>query len=239
MNLSKEELELVKWVYNALSSIKEEATPIITDYKLARLSSELRELLVIGKLGQCWRSLGFDKQPSVVAIRLRTDDLDDQAFGLAAGGRINSPYTFGGIRIMPNSKPLTDTEAKDRHEKEKDDSAYCFPLNEYLDSCGLFLKGKRILRQQVIKYVANKKGGVHLDSTRKKEEEAYKLLDEAIEGRSFSFSAMHPVSQEVIDQKNAVYAELLSIAQNVTESPDVKKLIEKSEDVLKRIKIGC
>jgi hypothetical protein len=56
---------------------------------------------------------------------------------------------------------------------------YEFPLHEYKDSCSIFIRGKKIKRCHVIAYVANKKGGAHLDHSRRKDEEAYRLLDAA------------------------------------------------------------
>jgi hypothetical protein len=68
-----------------------------------------------------------------------------------------------------------------------------------------------VRRRDVIKYVANKLGRTHFDPSRKKDEQAFRILDAAM-------------NSSVIVDKRLVYFELLSIGQAVAQSSDADKL---------------
>lgn len=86
-------------------------------------------------------------------------------------------------------------------------------LRSYLNSCGLLVYGTRVKRRDVVAYVANKLGGAHFDPERtRKSEKAYVLIDG-------SFSTFR------IQEKNAIYFEILSIGQLVCASPDVATFV--------------
>jgi hypothetical protein len=73
----------------------------------------------------------------------------------------------------------------------------------------------KINREEVIKYITNKRGGAHFDSSRNistgDSEKKYSLLDN-----------IH-MSTSIAD-KNAVYYELLSIGQRLIASHDVERI---------------
>jgi hypothetical protein len=59
--------------------------------------------------------------------------------------------------------------------------------------------------------MANKRGGAHSDVSRKKDEEAYRLLDRVID------------TFPIADQRS-VFLELVAIGQAIAQSPDAKHL---------------
>lgn len=81
------------------------------------------------------------------------------------------------------------------------------------DPC-LFVAGLNATRRDVIKFVANKLGGVHLDHQRNPSKfREYNALDEA--RRTFQVADL-----------DAVYHELSSIGQQLVGAPNVLELLE-------------
>jgi hypothetical protein len=79
-----------------------------------------------------------------------------------------------------------------------------------------FDKQPIVRRHLVIKYVANKLGGIHLDPKRdlkKDEEVGFSLLDQIADTYQ-------------VAGKQAIYFELLSIGQSISASPDVDRFLE-------------
>jgi len=89
------------------------------------------------------------------------------------------------------------------------------------------IEGILINREEVIKYVSNKLGGAHYDSSRKPRassrgvslEEKYALLDSAR-------------NSTMLADKNAIYYELLSIGQRLVNSKDVQQVRKALRGVL-------
>ena len=103
----------------------------------------------------------------------------------------------------------------------------------------LAANGHEVTRAEAIKYVANKKGGVHFDTRRKEDEEAFKKMDEIrdlfIGGTprmKFGRPVMRNGRQVIEGNLRIAHAGVLSIAQDLVSSPDVKLLINKLQDWL-------
>ena len=200
-----------------------ESGPASTDHQLRRISVQLRSLLVEGSLQQCWRLLTMEpKQPIINAPRLRPNKMDKNAVALAGGGTIG-PVRFANISFRPGVA-LSADEVKQEYEEGKADMEFPFRLTDYLDSCSIFINGKSISRRQVIAYVANKKGGAHLDHTRKKDDDAYRCLDSAANLIRIGTSR-NPANGTIEGGRNAIYAELLSVGQHVSGSSDIQRLV--------------
>jgi hypothetical protein len=77
------------------------------------------------------------------------------------------------------------------------------------------MNGEIIVRRALIKYIANKLGGAHLDHKRgtNHEETLYRLLDDA---RSW-----------ILMDKPAVYFELLAVGQAVAKAGDIGHLLSR------------
>jgi hypothetical protein len=149
-----------------------------------------------------------------------------------AGGGAVGGLSIGNAKFMPG-RALSAEEVKALYEREKNDMAYNFSLSEYKDSCAVHMEGRKITRKQLVQYIANKKGGAHLDPQRKKDEEAYSALDKAIADPVIFGGQPAQNGQPELPGKNAVYLELLSIGQFLTQSPDTKRFIEAAGAYLK------
>lgn len=171
----------------------------VSNDDLRRGSAQLCHLLVEGNLLRAWRSMGFQNQPIIPAPRLESCLRDHAgiAIGVAGGGE------YEGVKAALAVVRKAKLEAPQPKEEEV---THPFKLTKFLTSCSLVINGKRIKREEIIKYVANKLGGAHYDERRL--EPAFAALDNA--GTAINFLG-----------KNAVYFELLSIGQLLANAPDI------------------
>jgi hypothetical protein len=213
--LQPKERELVELALEDLRHIARETSPDCDDHQLRRMSVQLRSLLVQEDyLVRSWKLLELQpKSPTIIAPRLRTDGFGPDDFAVAGGGDAGD-MAVANFRFRHGSAPLP----------ENSDHEHSFSLSDYKQSCAVYVRGQKVSRRQLVLYVAHKKGGSHLDHTRKKDEQAYSALDAAIEsGRWFGAS-----------KKNTVYLELLSIGQHLTSSPDIRRFMDEAPRVLDR-----
>lgn len=232
ISLQREDRELVETTLEDIRHIARETEPLCDDHQLRRVSVQLRRLLVDDAFVRSWKLLKLQpKSPTVVAPRLRADGLFSSDFAVAGGGDVGG-ISIGNAKFMPG-RALSSEEVKALYEREKNDMEFNFSLSEFKDSCAVYAAGQKITRQQLIQYIANKKGGAHLDHKRKKDEEAYVVLDKALEN-SMQFGGRPAQNGEpTVSGKNGIYLELLSIGQFLTNSPDTKRFIEAAEAYLK------
>jgi hypothetical protein len=231
INLQPHERELVELTLADLCHIAKETAPECDDHQLRRVSVQLRNLLIEDCFVRSWKLLQLQpKSPTVIAPRLRTDGLGPNDFAVAGGGDLGG-VSIAKFRYMPG-RALSAEEMKANYEREKKDFEYPFSVSEYKDSCAVYVGGQKISRKQLVQYVANKKGGAHLDNSRKKDEQAYSALDAALK-TSLVFGARHGADGKLdLPGKNAVYLELLSIGQYLTSSPDSKRFVESAQSLL-------
>ncbi|MEX2645454.1 MAG: hypothetical protein WD249_04250 [Gaiellaceae bacterium] len=132
-----------------------------------------------------------------------------------AGGAL-----FGGGEISPVLKGiggLNEEDARELHNLLDQDHTRSYGLSEYVESAAIFYKHTYIARRHVVKYIANKLGGAHLDVSRtRKEDGPYVLLDD-LQARAHLMG------------KPAAYYELLSIGQAIASSADAKVFITRVE----------
>jgi hypothetical protein len=224
ISLQKPERELVEVALEDLRHIAKETQPECDDHQLRRVSVQLRHLLIEDAFVRSWKLLQMQpKSPMVVAPRLRTDDLGPNDFAVAGGGDLGG-VSVGNAKVW--DRALSAEEVKAVYEREKNDMAYTFSLSEYKDSCAVYVMGRKISRKQLVQYIANKKGGAHLDHERKKDEEAYAALDNALASSLVFGGRPAQNNQPNLPGKNAVYLELLSIGQYLTNSPDTRRFME-------------
>lgn len=93
------------------------------------------------------------------------------------------------------------------------------PLAEFCATAAASIDGVRIPRSRLIAYVANKLGGNHYDIRRKSDEQHYKLLD-SVNG------LFYVGGSDDIPPLPQVHFEILSIAQAITGSSDIRRLRE-------------
>lgn len=215
---------VLRTVKEDLLFLKKEWFQDIEDPNIRRSSSILRMLLVEGNLLKAWRLSGFEKEPTVIApsLKLLMDGLPKRRIILlSAGGAAYKGMQIKGTEILDIT--LSDKKIKERYEKLKGGIERSFGLTDFMRS-GCLLITKRypqgieqeiISRQELIQYISNKLGGVHLDLSRdikKPREQKYLMLDWLF-------------NQIQIGGKNIIYFELLSIGQSLLKSPDIEQLM--------------
>lgn len=220
--------DLLKIVFEDLAYLSFEWNRDIDDVSLRRASVLLRSLLIEGKLLAVAKEIGLDIRVLTPAIlkAYTVDELKGMHYYQAGGAK------YKGITVQPLSvvkRAKTPEEIKADYEKEKElvERSYPVRLSEFIKLPSFVIRGVIINRAEVIKYVANKLGGAHYDSTRRISlsgtsgclEEKYVLLDNVRN------------STEVAD-KNAIYYELLSIGQHLVNSRDIQKLQKKLKNIL-------
>jgi hypothetical protein len=211
---------VVNIVYEDLKDLKKELSWDLSDDLLRKCSAVLRRLLVEGKYGQAWRILGLEKQPSIKAL-----NLEESIKGIPiaeidftqAGGAINK-----GMRVMAafkTKKMLTPLQIKEQGTRDPRSLIMGFWLSDFLKSPCIIIDGNSISRSDLIKYVANKLGGVHIDPRRdisKEKDKIYVILDQYR-------------SQVQLAGKNAIYYELLSIGQSLIDSENTTRFMGAAE----------
>jgi hypothetical protein len=216
-------IERIRVTVEDLAFLRDEWDQDVEDASLRRSSPILRRLLVDGDLQRAWRDLGLDKQPIVRApsleATLRRVPLKNVSFAQAGGG------IYRGLCVAPNieiSMYLPPEEAQRIFGSPDESPDRDFSLKRFLNGACVVVTGTSISRHTILKYVANKLGGVHLDPSRdpaKDEERKFSLLDDVR-------------SQYVTCDKPSIYFEYLSIGQALLKSPDIARLIGIGSNVL-------
>ncbi|MCB0218822.1 MAG: hypothetical protein KDH09_03950 [Chrysiogenetes bacterium] len=181
---------------------------ILSDDMLRRLSVPLRQLFIDDYFIRAWRTLSLEpKQPRIVGIFLQTEHLTPSTVAYAAGTKMHGIV----VGMMSITYGPSSGEDKPTPSPQFNDMEHEFTLSDYLRSTAIYYHGTCIQRRQIIQYIANKKGGAHLDHKRAEDDHAYKILDEGL--------------QTVILNRDSVFSLLLSIGQAISEAPDTKRLI--------------
>lgn len=197
------DLELVKTVVSDLRFIANTWGAQVDDDSLRRGSAQLRMLLVDGSLQRAWKSVGFDREPIIKGPHLEPFLRVNADIDLAIAGGGNYEGVQGAFAIFnKHSKPAIDPPNADLE--------YAFGLKRFGESCSIFVNGLRVSRRDVVKYVANKLGGTHLDFSRTEQKSA---ALQSMEARFKYFG------------KNGVYFELLSIGQLIAQSASVQRFL--------------
>ncbi len=96
-------------------------------------------------------------------------------------------------------------------------SERAFSLSEFLGSTAGIAKGQKVTRRDIIKYISNVKGGVHLGGS---QHEAEKTL----------IARLEKFERKIImHNSDGILIELVAIAQAVAGSNDAQKLISAIE----------
>lgn len=214
------DIELIKIVSEDLDYLSEEWTQDIDDASLRRTSPVLRSLLIENQLINVANMLG--EKINIMAPCISRYDIylnDPSIIFYQSGG---AKYEGTEIQFLRHrTGAMSPEERKANYEREKTSIGQNYPvkLSLFMKQISFIINGVKINREEVIKYIANKRGGAHFDSSRKIDrtgskgelEKKYTLLDN-----------IH-MSTSVAD-KNAVYYELLSIGQRLITSHDVIRI---------------
>ena len=202
--------DIVDGVVSDLRHLAEELHDKVDDHSLRRSSAIMRRLLVEGDLQRAWRTSGRAKQPDIETHEL------DRVLALVPQSRIVlasvGGATYNGMELasifevtgLPPNGALGALTPADLPRR-------AMPLDSYLAATTMIVGGLSISRRLLIKYVANKLGGVHFDPRRRpdKEQQPFERLD-------------HARDTYLLAGKNAVYFELLSIGQALTGSRAIR-----------------
>ena len=188
--------------------------PNIPDADIRRGSAILRRLLVEDAYGTAWRAAGFERQPSLIAVdfhcMLGTLPLQQVIAGLAGGARFRGMFFAGFINNRPPGVPdgFSQPLRADGYPCERP-----FTLSELLKSPSGAVDGRPFERQNVIKYIANVKGGVHLSAQQRNAE--VKLVER-----------MGKMERRlVVDGTEGLLFELVAIGQALGQSENAKTYI--------------
>jgi len=211
--------ELLKMVYEDLEYItKEWNQKDVSDANLRRSSNILRKLLIDGDIFKVARMLDI-KKLRVLSSGEEYPNLPGSIIHQSGGGK------FGGMRIKGftvYNRALLPKEIKSSYKESKKRKNKPIKLHEFIQRPSLIIQNIKINREEIIKYICNKLGGVHYDSKRREEsdlDKKYKILDEYNKSNNLA-------------GKNAVYFELLSIGQRLVNNKDIQKLKKKIKMVL-------
>lgn len=186
-------------------------------HALRREAVLLRRLLVDngGDLARLWRMEGRAGQPHIQGGW----DLRDLphwrglALGTADQVLLSPGVQMGGIMLW--REDAMDDEIRVALEQPPGDGIA--PLRQYVEGVCIVVQEKPIRRLDLITYVTNNRGGAHFDRKGKagdpRRRAAHDLLDRM---RRENFA---------IDQQEAAFGQLISIARNVVRSPDVLGLL--------------
>jgi hypothetical protein len=206
--------DLLEVVVSDLVFLREEWDEEVDDHSLRRSSTILRRLLVDNELQRAWKAVGFEKEPLIEASTLQklieTAPLDKIAFAAAGGAKYKGVELRGAIM---RNYAMTQEEIQKEYAHGVPSAS--LGLRAFIEAPSVIIKGKKIPRRVVIKYVSNKLGGAHHDAKRGKTEE------------ELIFSLLDGAQQIRLLNKPAIYFELLSAGQALVGSADINKLIAK------------
>ncbi|MGZ5081603.1 MAG: hypothetical protein ACXWBT_18825 [Usitatibacter sp.] len=186
----------------------------ISDAEIRRGSAVLRRLLIEDAYGAAWRAIGTAKEPQLIAVDLdhmiANRSTTDVELAIAAG------VEFRGVKmacILIDRGPPPGPSPYPGADESTYPGSRNFFLAEYLGSLSGRVGPHSFTRRDVIKYIANVKGGVHLNSQQRKQEEKLIARVEKIERRV----AVH--------RTDGLLVELVAIGQAVGRSADAKEFI--------------
>ena len=216
---------LIDNVVSDLNYLRRELSPPVGEHAVRRASAILRRLLVDGELGGAWRAAGSQKEPQLTARSLNRFLTQNASnwIRFASAGKAEylplpppqqrqpgePPAPGGGLRLV--SAVWCPDELPNQASLIAEETLY---LTAFMSAPCLVVWGVQVSRRALVKYVANKLGGVHFDPTRgtTDEDELFKVLDQV---------------KEPTDM-NAIYYELLSIGQALLTSRDVVTFVGSS-----------
>lgn len=188
----------------------------ISDGDIRRGSAVLRRLLVEDVYGSAWRAAGFEKEPRLIAVDLMqllgSIPLHNVNIGLAGGAHLKGMQVAGLLMARGVHTPAG------KHPHVPPDSypgAREYSLSDFLKSPSGVVDGRTFTRREVIKYIANIKGGVHLGGKRRKAEA--KLV-----------ARLGKIEKRIrVQMSDGLLVEIVAIAQALAKSENAKQFIAK------------
>jgi len=187
----------------------------IDEGEIRRSSPILRRFIYEDLLGQAWRANGFKGEPQLKAYSVLNSlsgiPLENVEFA-SAGGAYTPRVTVQGAMFLNIALTTDQIQAQAQAGPPVPQN---ITLQGFKDSICIIIDGVKINRSQLIRYVANKMGGVHFDPRRdfnkEKLESVYKLLDQAFKNIE-------------VAGKNSILYEVLAIWTSIVESEDIQRM---------------
>ena len=211
--------ELVRSVIEDLNWIRADWGHEVDDATLRRGSAVLRRLLIEGDLRRAWRAAGRSREPLIESATLDhvlgSKPLEDISFASAGGGHFGMG-TSRGLTMLNYAASDEEVEAW-LESMSKAPEKMTMGLSRFVKGVCMVVAGTPITRHQLIKYVANKLGGAHFDSSsnRRKNQKEFRELSRLL-------------GHIRISEKEAVYFELLSIGQALVTSESIQSFAHDS-----------
>jgi hypothetical protein len=195
------DIDLIKTAQAHLRALSQADFALVDEHSLRAASAPLRFLLVDGNLTRAWKTSGFGGPIQVEAYCFLSTPTADEV-GFCGGGDMlpGIPFSTGWGNIQLGKKTLD--------------------IGAFLNNPCIYVKGTRISRHQLIKYIANTKGGTHYDPkglSPKSRKDNFPLLCE-LEETGFAGLGIK------VNNRNLVHHELSSIIQSVLRSGEVRRL---------------
>lgn len=214
--------QVLRVVSEDLEFIKDSWGDAVDDPFLRRGSTTLRVLLVDDGYGRAWRLAGLEKQPSIVApdltASLRGIDLGKIGYAQAGGA------LFQGARVALMAQfnfALSEQQIKERSKLGLYALERTYSLDKFKESVCVISDGVKIRRIDVIKYVAERLGGAHINTKR-----------ESDNPRDYMAIALDRATLNLTNDKPSIYYEILSMGQAIGRAPDTQRFIQRARDLL-------
>lgn len=212
--------ELIKIVFEDLHYLMDEWTQDIDDASLRRASPVLRSLLIDHQLMKVANMLNEKVNVLLPLISKYDNDFNDPSlvYYQAGGAKYKGIEVQSLVRL---NRIKSQEDIKEEFEKQKKyyGQNYSIKLTKFMKQASFVINGIKINREEVVKYIANKRGGVHFDSSRKTDKSG---SGKSLENKFILLDGIH--NGTIVANKNAVYYELLSIGQRLVGSLDIQRI---------------
>jgi hypothetical protein len=214
-------LDYLRVIAEDLELLKNSWTHQYPEPDIRRGSAILRRLLIENQYMNAWKHVGFDKQPTLNAVDLLSlvEGIPESQIivSLAMGAHYRDTY-WAGICLTSNNMRIKTHDSMFNSQSYPGEKTYY--LSDYLSSSSGIANSKHITRKDVIKYIANVLGGVHINQKQRKEEQ--KLI-----------ARVEKFHKKIkLQQSDGLLIELTAIAQAIGHSTDCSKLITKIRTLL-------
>lgn len=198
-----------------------------SDAELWRGSAILRRILIEGNLERCWRALGFNKELIIRAPNIDIVFSDRSNLQIPILFALGAEYRGIEIATMKlEEAPEGYVEGTKPSGLEKLGHYTDYSVHKYLQSSSAIkqeidenrpghFRTIGIARADVIKYVANNLGGVHIGESRH------------VKGRKIAMRVSRFERCAEIFGKDALFYEILAIGQCLTKSQSIKEMLDR------------
>jgi hypothetical protein len=208
--------------YDALIAVAEDLEYLaqwgsqISNAEIRRGTAILRRLLVEDTYRAAWRTIGEAKQPTLLAVDLSQmlGGKSHEVVYALAGGALFRGLHMACLMLNKGSHAIGGEPPKPIR-----DNGYpferLFTISEYLPSLSGIVEGRSFNRREVIKYIANVKGGIHLSAKARKAEKDL-------------ISRLGKIEKKIlVHNSDGLLVEAVAIAQALGGSSDAKSFIAK------------